>query len=67
MEDETVFECSIETWVYFRCKGCGKLAAPEQIQANDEFEPTESCPCFMGPRWERGIWISSPISDEGIG
>lgn len=45
----------------YRCKRCGKLAAPHQILPNDDGPPQEDCGCYMGPKWERGVWISVEV------
>lgn len=41
-----------QTWTYFRCKRCGKVEAPLEVEPGDVGTPTAECPCFMGPDWE---------------
>lgn len=54
-------------FVYWRCSGCGTIEAPQQIEAGDDGRPPEgaSCPCYMGPRWKRGVWTpQEPAAPE---
>jgi hypothetical protein len=54
-----------EMHVYYRCRGCGKLEAPVQIDPTDDTPPVfVECACWSGPDWERGYWVSSPLSVE---
>lgn len=50
----------MKEYVYYRCSGCGHMAAAEQIDPADDIEPLEECDCYNGPKRKRGVWREDP-------
>jgi len=44
------------SYIYYRCRDCGHMAAAEQVDPADDIEPLEECDCWDGPSRVRGVW-----------
>lgn len=60
VNDGTVHLPIIRPTVIYRCRKCGTLAYGHQILPSDDLPPRDDCPCYMGPRWVRGVWFAEP-------